>query len=88
MANACEDPSADSWIRSYRDELALSHVVRRPHSVAERTPFDRMIDHREGCARELRALARQRPGVGPLSSLCSVLGRPSGKGAVLERGIA
>ena len=88
MANAGEDPSADSGTDRSRDELVLSQVVRRPHSVAERTQFDRMIDRREGSARELHALAGQLPGARPLSSLRNVLGRQSGKGAVLERGIA
>jgi hypothetical protein len=87
MANACEDPSAEGGICRFGDQLVLSHVVREPHSVAERTLFDRMID-REGSARELHALAGQISGARPLSSLRNVLGRQSGKGAVLERGIA
>jgi hypothetical protein len=88
MANACEDPSAEGGICRSGDQLVLSHVVREPHSVAERTLFDRTIDRREGSARELHALAGQISGARPLSSLRNVLGRQSGKGAVLERGIA
>ena len=88
MANACEDTGADSGARRSRNDLVLSHVVRLPHSVAERTPFDRTIDRRERRTRELHALAGQLPGARPLPSHCNVLGRQSGKGAVLERGIA
>jgi hypothetical protein len=79
MANACERSIADREYSSSADDLVLSQVVPQAHSVAERTPLDRVIEGR------WRELANSR-----LTSFCNVLGRQagnrgsSGMGALLE----